>query len=306
MSSKKREIYARAAVQLRSHERPGHAESICPGAMSLYLFLLVQARGEGSNGDVSEVTAYSAWSAPTAYRKKQAEALIVAGLVERRDGRLRVIRYEEHNDTTADIAAARAAAKEKKRYQRRPESVPRDNRGDTQGTTSVVPISTSYSLSGSDLSSERDPDPLGSPPEPEPSPADFDFGSAPYHKARDVFSDAVSAATGSSFVLDYAPFTGKDLCAAMSHRPKGSTLTQALEWLAPVVGEWVTSGEARPLTPRRFNDWLNERNAPRRPVSQIRSRNADRQPHDEGWLKRMREREAAAGTGTDDIFGGDL
>ena len=59
MSAKKREIYARAAVQLRSHERPAVAESLCPGAMGLYLFLLVQARGEGSDGDVAEVIARS-------------------------------------------------------------------------------------------------------------------------------------------------------------------------------------------------------------------------------------------------------
>lgn len=143
MATKKREIYARAAVQLRTHERAIRAEQQCPGAMGLYLFLLLDSRGEATAGDVSELVAQCSWSAPVPYRKRQAEALIAVGLVERRDDRLHVVKYDEHNDTPTDIQSAREAARQRQQSRRGHGGVTRDSRvchGD-------VPISISSSLS---------------------------------------------------------------------------------------------------------------------------------------------------------------
>lgn len=150
MAAKKREIYARAAVQLRTHDRPREAERICPGAMGLYLFLLLQARGEQTPGDVSEAAALESWSAPVAYRKKQIAALVTVGLLVRTEGgRLQIVKYDEHNDTPADIAAAREADRIRKENSRRPKSVTRDIDRTGPVGHGDVPISISYSLSGS-------------------------------------------------------------------------------------------------------------------------------------------------------------
>lgn len=158
MAAKKREIYARAAVQLRTHERPIRAEKMCPGAMGLYLFLLLDSRGEQTAGDVAELVAMCSWGAPGSYRRKQAEALIAVGLVDRRDDRLVVVKYDEHNDTPVDIALARDAASKRKRKSRGHDDVTRDGRDGH----AEVPISISYSLSGSGSSGEVQEG--GSPP----------------------------------------------------------------------------------------------------------------------------------------------
>ena len=98
------------------------------------------------------------------------------------------------------------------------------------------------------------------------------------------------------------------LCELLNtHARDEPTLAAALDWLERTLVEWVASADPQYTagwSPAKLNDWINERNAPKRPVSFVRAKNADRQPHDEGWLKRLREREAAAGTGTDDPFGG--
>lgn len=122
MSARRREVYGRLAVQLRNHERPAVAENLCPGAMGLYAFLVIQARGEQTWGDVDELVAFASWGAATpkllAYRRKQAEALIASGLVERQGGRLVVVKYAEHNDTPDVIAANREGARTRKQDQR--------------------------------------------------------------------------------------------------------------------------------------------------------------------------------------------
>jgi hypothetical protein len=188
--ARRKEVYARLATQLRTHDRAVQAEKECPGAMGMYAFLLMQARGEITWGDVLEATAETSWGAPVAYRRRQAKALVNAGLVERRDGRLVVVRYGEHNDTPDIVEANRARERTKKRGQRGapdsvpvpvydlaptvPESasVPRGHTGDSpplslvcpgQGTPSVSPISTSRSPSGSG-SRPGDQDPPGRSP----------------------------------------------------------------------------------------------------------------------------------------------
>lgn len=150
MAAKKREIYARAAVQLRTHDRANEAEAECPGAMGLYLFLLLQARGEGTHGDVGTVAAHAAWGAPIAYRKKQAAALVKVGLIELRDGRYHVVRYDEHNDTPEDIATSKERARVRMSELREQRKVGSPNVPRTSSERARdVPISISSSLSGS-------------------------------------------------------------------------------------------------------------------------------------------------------------
>jgi hypothetical protein len=165
MAAAKREIYARMATQLLTHERCTIAEVACPGAMGLYLFLVMQARHEKTRGETLEAIALASWGAPTSYRRKQATALVVAGLVERRDGRLVVIRYLDHNDGPEEIEANRERSN--KRYkdwqQRHHKRV-----GDA-----LSPIS--ISCSSSDLRSPEDPErptstPRAIPPDPPSRP----------------------------------------------------------------------------------------------------------------------------------------
>jgi len=166
VATKKREIYARMATQLRHHERCAIAEKACPGAMGLYAFLLMQARGEGTRGDTLEDVAYAAWGAPIAYRKKQAAALIKSGLVVKNGDRLEVVKYLDHNDGPEEIAANKA--KSKKRYeewdQRQKASAPTE---DKRVCNALSSISISHSLSSESRS--RDPDSTPRAPDAPPS-----------------------------------------------------------------------------------------------------------------------------------------
>ena len=292
-------IYAKVDVDLRDNRKARLAGE----AMATWTYGLLYSRGQELDGFVDREALRGGWvEEKTALR--HAATLVLVGLWEVVDGGWKITNFSNKNDTKEVIDARKEIDRVRKAEARASKAMsarsPLGHRSDSNGSPPGIPgLGTGTGL-GTDLSSVRDPDPTSTPREP----ARFEAGSAAAHRASEVFSDAVGAATGGTFVLDRAPFTAKDICTAMGHAPKGATLTQALDWLTPTVGEWVASGEARPLTPRRFNDWLNERNAPKRPVSFVRTKNADRQPHDEGWLKRMREREAAAGTGTDDPFGG--
>lgn len=172
MSGRKREVYGRLAVQLRTHERPAAAERLCPGAMGLYAFLVIQARGEGSAGETADAIAISSWGSATpkmlAYRRKQADALIAVGLVERRGDHLVVVKYGEHNDTPEVIAANREGARARKREERdreRTESNVTRDMGVTSGVTDAsVTSSISISPSGSGSSLGSPEHPPGQPP----------------------------------------------------------------------------------------------------------------------------------------------
>jgi len=166
MATAKREIYARMATQILNHKRCTIAEKACPGAMGLYLFLVVQSRHEQTHGETLEDIAFASWGAPTAYRRKQAAALIKSGLVEELAGELLVVRYLDHNDGPEEIADNKAAAKGRQDRRRHPDrhaAVTRDNRV-TEGVLSRgCPSSISCSPSGSGSADHRSEDPTGSP-----------------------------------------------------------------------------------------------------------------------------------------------
>lgn len=161
MATKKREIYARMAVQLRTHDRAVRAESICPGAMGLYAWMLIQARGEETAGDVLEASALAAWGAHTSFRRKQVEALLAVELVERKGDRLAVVRYSEHNDGPEEIEANRSAARDRKSKSRHA-PVTRDISVTAPSGHAEVPSSISCSSSLSE-SGSRSEEPTSTP-----------------------------------------------------------------------------------------------------------------------------------------------
>ncbi len=181
MATKKKEIYARAAVQLRTHDRAREAERRCPGAMGLYMYLLLQARGEQTSGDVSEAAAIESWGAPAAYRKKQLAALMAVDLVSRRDdGRLQIVKYEEHNDTPEDIEKSKERARDRMRSVRSRESACANDVRRTEGERSHdVPYSISLSVSESGADQDlpgRSPTPLRAVPAPDEPITDWAKG----------------------------------------------------------------------------------------------------------------------------------
>lgn len=171
---RRKEVYARAATQLRTHDRCFRAEERCPGAMGLYLFCLLQCRGEETWGSLTKAAVLSSWGGTQNYRKKQAQALMDVGLLEERDGQFFVVKYGEHNDTPDIIATNRAKERKKKSGQRkngtipvydlRPpssaivlkECPPGTPQGQDGGQPRVAPISISISSSGSDGSTSQE------------------------------------------------------------------------------------------------------------------------------------------------------
>lgn len=279
MATKKREIYSRAAVQLRTNERAIRAERQCPGAMGLYFFLLLDARGEETYGDVAEDVALASWAGKESYRSKQAAALIAYGLVERRDDRLHVLRYDEHNDTPSEIDVARSAARDRKRKERGHGDVTRD----APVTHAEVPCSSSISPDSRSSGSDPDlPDRLPTPQVGAPARGPFAPGTAGAVEALNRFQDAVATATGRRFALNPAPFHPKDLCALLNaHAPPGS-MTFALAWLWDTVAAWVGAVDPKYVggwTPSKLLDWLNagrpERASPRKSDAQITRQPAD-------------------------------
>ena len=177
MATKKREIYACLATQLRHHKRCAKAEKKCPGAMGLYAFLVMQSRGEETHGETFDSIAFASWGADTgpmlAYRRKQAEALIEAGLVVREGEDLLVVKYLEHNDGPEEIAANKEAANVRQDRRRHPEkyaAVTRDTPVTSHGVSRGSPSSCSSSISGSGSADHRSEDPDSSPRAIPPDP----------------------------------------------------------------------------------------------------------------------------------------
>lgn len=153
MAAKKREIYARFGVQLITNERSFIAG---PDAMGVYAFCVMWTRKEQRDGFVPELVALSAWGGERRENAKRLERLVSCGYLERADGGFRVSKYEEHNDTVADIEVAREAARVRKGKSRVGHTsghgdVTRDSR--VRHAEVPISISISPSGSGSDLSS---------------------------------------------------------------------------------------------------------------------------------------------------------
>lgn len=123
--------------------------------------------------------------------------------------------------------------------------------------------------------------------------------------AEVVVSDyelAVATVTGAPFALDYRSGDRGRLVRLLATYCPGKPVDEVRAWVRESVTEWVTPRVGEPdfasgFAPRGFESWLRGgRKAPRKPVSFIGQRGAgNRQPHDDGWLKRMQEKSGTDG-----------
>lgn len=299
MATVKREIYARLAAQIRNHKRAAKAEKKCPGAMGLYAFLLAQSRAEQTHGETFDAIAFASWGADTpamlTYRRKQAEALIEAGLVERQGDDLVVVKYLEHNDGPEDIKAAKDRQNTRQNKRRHPEKhandvapVTRDNTVTSRSCPPDFPYSSSYSLSGSS-SESRSEDPDSTPRAREPRR--FDVGTASAEKALETFEAAAADATGGDFALAHAPYHPRDLCLLLNkHAPKELvTKPDIYRWLKAIVAAWIRACDPPAIEPGKLLTWLN--NGRKLPRGKVDTRQPLTGPEPE-WLARAK-------TGTD-------
>lgn len=118
----------------------------------------------------------------------------------------------------------------------------------------------------------------------------FQVGTAGSDKAASVFSDAVSAATKSTYALGSAPFLIRDLCDAINaHAPPGDR-SASLLWLAKTVTEWVEAVDPvhqAGWKPEKFNAWLNAKRPKRQQSRPQNAAEITKQPYDPNapWMK---------------------
>lgn len=276
-------IFAKVDVKLRDHERAHQAGP----AMATWTWGLLYARDQETDGFVPALALRGAWVGEKV-ALQQAKRLVQVGLWmvdDERDG-WRICRYDQKNDTKAAIEQRRQETRERvaRFREARNASVTRYTDAGNGVSNGVVPGSGSPSGSGSDSSSGRDPEPDRSP-----TPIRWQVGTAGSQRARNVFEDAVTVATGGTFALSTAPFHDRDLCLVLNkHGPKGLPPETVLAWLGDTVQAWVdATAETEERKPGRLNDWLNAKRPNRRVGPPARGAEITKQPFDPDapWMK---------------------
>ena len=127
----------------------------------------------------------------------------------------------------------------------------------------------------------------------EPVPPDQRFsGGTSGVEARGRYESAMFAITKKPYGFQ-AKGIGT-LCELLNtHARDEPTRAAALDWLERTLAEWVAEADPKYTagwSPVKLNDWLNERNAPKRPVSFVRGRRPEeitKQPYDPNapWMK---------------------
>jgi len=274
MATGKREIYARMATQLLTHERCTIAEVACPGAMGLYLFLVMQARHEKTHGETLEALAMASWGAPMSYRRRQATALIVAGLVERQGDRLVVVRYLDHNDGPEEIEANKEAVRKRVEASRNRQHVTRYTPvTDTLGNAHV-PSSGSSSISDLKIRSPE-PDPARATPEEQPSRPHNDAPPCAAPTSLVAVPDAMSA-----------PPDWWDAVIATLHASTGVLVSAVPCWLS-YAGHRASKG--RPAERSDALYWLNQVKVPEE-RERLRRESRDRERDDRMARERQEQR----------------
>jgi len=145
VSEKRRELYARLGLQLMHNRRAFEAERAAEGAMAVYLYCVMYARAEMTDGFVPVAVVEHVWGRP---RTKAIKALVAAGLLSESDDGVTVSKYGEHNDTRAEIESNRAHARERMAKWRDVSRVTNAERTENKRVCSAdVPISISISSS---------------------------------------------------------------------------------------------------------------------------------------------------------------
>ncbi|HYE90631.1 MAG TPA: hypothetical protein VEA38_06425 [Terriglobales bacterium] len=137
-------------VKLRDHKRAAEAGS----AMSTWLWALLYAREQETDGLVPAIALRGAWVGEKTARK-DACTLVAVGLWEAAPDGWRICRYAEHNETRAAIAARREEAKQ--RMQRVRSNKMRTHAEPRESEQRAVPGSRSLR----DVEERNDPEGLG-------------------------------------------------------------------------------------------------------------------------------------------------
>ena len=296
-------IFAKFDVDLRDNRKARKAAR----AMATWTWGLLYSRGQELDGFVDREALRGSWVGEEV-ALQDAQELVAAGLWAEVQGGWKVLNYASKNDTKKVIDARKEADRKRKKSKgskplpsaRNPDGIPLESDRIPLG----FPGTGTGTGTGSDLSSEsvRDPEPL--------EDRSVSEGTAGGALVIADYEQAVSAVTGAMFVLDYRSGDRGRLVRIAAAYCKGKPIAEVRQWVRESVDEWVRPRVDEPdfasgFAPRGFETWLRGgRKPPKRPVSFVRTKNADRQPHDEGWLIRLREREAADGTGTNDFGGG--
>lgn len=163
-----------------------------------------------------------------------------------------------------------------------------DDSGVSLPSTNASPSSAAgppSSFQSSDGQSPHPPTKTGSEGNVEPIPIRWSRG-ATAERALEVFADAITSATGVDYVVSRAPFLRDDLCVVLNKLAPRGDRDAALTWLGDVTLAWVRADpECAARSPARLMDWLNS-GRPDRTTPSRRGR-AERQPHDQEWVKRM-------------------
>lgn len=140
-------IFARVDVAFRDHIRAGAAGE---GGRSLWLWGLLYARGQETDGFLPEAFVRGAWGESAEHNLELAERLVAVGLWERVDGGWTMLRYADHNETKAEIEDRRAKERRKKKDQRERDfnNLRRVSPGESPGDPRGIPDSDSDSGSG--------------------------------------------------------------------------------------------------------------------------------------------------------------
>lgn len=275
MATGKREIYARMATQLLTHERCTIAEVACPGAMGLYLFLVMQARHEKTHGETLEAIALASWGAPGSYRRKQADALITAGLVERRESRLVVVRYLDHNDGPEEIQANKDRVRQRVEASRNRHVTRYTPVTDAHGNAHV-PGSSSSSISSSDLKIRSpEPDPARATPEGQPSHPHNDAPLCAEPTSLVAVPDAMAA-----------PPDWWDAVIATLHASTGVLMPAVPCWLS-YAGHRASKGRSAERSDALY--WLNQVKVPEE-RERLRRESRDRERDDRMARERQEQR----------------
>lgn len=196
-------IYAKVDVDLRDHLKAHKAGS----AMATWLWGLLYARGQQTDGHVPDLALRLSWAGEKESRR-HAVLLVEAGLWENTDGGWRILKYAEKNSTKNEVDENKARARE--RMQR-----VRANRTRTNGEPppkNFAEVPGSGSGSGSDLGSregepEREPEAEATT---EVKPAKFRY--------REAYARGIAKGKGSPWAWPPSPqdaWADKDLGSAI-------------------------------------------------------------------------------------------
>lgn len=267
MVEKRKQIYARFGVQLVNNRRCFKAERAAPGCMGLYAFCVMYARLElpDVDGFIPEEVLLVAWGRPPEERNAQAEALCSVDLLERVDGGYVVVKHAEHNDTKADVAAARFAAKERMKSVRRTsrEQTPHVQRTSTEQTRDVQrtePVCSPDVLNSISISISKTEEGEGvGEGDPNEPPSQVRY--------REAYCAGIREGKGGGFIWPDGPYSQAELNRIVQEFAGGRRGNELLTHIRKLARDFASEVSRRPndvkfysaYAPKGCARWLSER-----------------------------------------------